>query len=588
MSDRRFVWPAIVVAAVALGAAIPALELAAGIGQAGHGAVRLEPHTYSWGVDWTSRAAGATAIGAAAAMRLARLVAGAGVVALIIAALTLWAIGAIHSDARRAEWTIHRALGASRRLLVLQGLREGATVAAAALIGGAAIAAVGATIMSVTWSGTPAWNVTPGGATLTAAISITLWMTWLAVAPLLALRSKPRLASAPLTRRGRLVPAMQLGVALAVLLAAARLAGPRPFGAAHVSDDPGGVAYPIAVSEKRTADERAAIYGSLLDTLADDPSVGSVGVASPGMLLGHGPMDLAVTDCGACWQGGLPAPFHPVAARYHLVSPDTFEAAGIPIVAGRAVHRNESGSDPVAIVSQALAQRHFERGGAVGRRIRVGKSPGKWHLVIGVAQDRQPHGLATTASPYAVYLSALQHPATDLELLVSAQSDGSAVRRALASVLGPDAVAREPTTFVALRRAAARPGRWLAVALGIEGAIALLLATCGVALIGALTADRRRTEYAVRRAVGARRRDIRRLVYGETALIVLFGLGIGWWLDLLAAGVVSSAAGSGSLTAPAWLGLAGLLAASAFAGALGPAQRAATVMPAAALEPGTA
>jgi len=104
--------------------------------------------------------------------------------------------------------------------------------------------------------------------------------------------------------------------------------------------------------------------------------------------------------------------------------------------------------------------------------------------------------------------------------------------------------------------------------------------------VAALSASRRRSEYALRRAVGARRGDIRRLIYGDTGRAVLLGLAIGWWLDLLTAGLISSAVGPGTMSAPAAMGLVAVLAASAFAGASGPAKRAVAMAPIAALEPG--
>jgi len=587
LNDRRYLWPAVLVAAAALGVAIPALSFTAGIARTASDTALLERATQSWGVEWTPRATGVTATQALAAAGLSQVVAAAGIVALVLAALSLWAIHATRAEARRGEWTAHRALGASRRMLVGRGVGDGASTSAAAVLIGCAMGAVGTWLMKLTWPGPPRWgSAILEWPVLAVAILIACWMFLLAVAPFLALRTTANLARPPVARRGLVVPGIQLAVALAVLLAAGRLAGGHPVESADSSRGSNGMVYRITTSEQRTADERAALYGSLLDTLAGDPSIGAVAVASPGIVLGLGTTDLAITDCGGCWQGGLPAPFHPVAASYYLVSPDTFEAAGIPIVAGRSIRRDERGVEPVAIVSRALAERHFERGGAVGRRIRVGRSPGTWHLVVGVVDDREAIGLGAAASPYAVYLSALQYPATELELLVSAEADGSAVRRAVARILGPNAAGGKPMTFAALRQNAARPIRWIAVALGIEGAIAILLASYGVAVVAALTASRRRSEYALRRAVGARRGDIRRLIYGDTGRAVLLGLAIGWWLDLLTAGLISSAVGPGTMSAPAAMGLVAVLAASAFAGASGPAKRAVAMAPIAALEPG--
>ena len=69
--------------------------------------------------------------------------------------------------------------------------------------------------------------------------------------------------------------------------------------------------------------------------------------------------------------------------------------------------------------------------------------------------------------------------------------------------------------------------RLLAIVSGFFGALALLLAACGLYGVAAYTVSRRRTEIGLRLALGARPAGILRLVLGRVAVVVLAGIVIG-------------------------------------------------------------
>lgn len=581
--DRHYLLPAALVAGLALGGAVLAHDLGAEAG-----APSRDPNAVlAWGFDWTPRAAGPATAQSAVLRRLAFVLDGAGFACLGIGALVLVALYATRADARRGEWTIRRAVGASRKQLLVGASLEGATVAVGALAVASLVVAGGTAIMSTANESGLAEELLRPAAAMRGLTAVALVLV-LSLAPFLAARRITNLAVPPVATRGIVVPAAQLGVTLAIFFAAARLAQSHDATQAVAAPRalPNAYVYEISLPEAGVQHERSALLASALETLDQDPAVAAASLTSRGMLVGLGITDLAITDCGACWMGGLPAPHHPVSATYHLVSADTFDAVGISVVAGRGVGVDDGpAAEPVAVINEALAQHHFERHGAVGRRIRVGRSPGRWHRVVGIVDDSRSRVLSRPEPVFTVYLSALQFPAAELDLMVNPASDPAAAEHAVAETLRTVLASPVPMRLDGLRQAIGRPVTRLASAVGVVGALSLLLATYGVGVVAALSAGRRRREYALRQAVGARARDVRRLVFTDGLVTVVLGLAIGWWLDLFVSGVIASAVGSdAALEASTALGFAGLLAATSLVSAVLTTWKSARLAPARFLE----
>lgn len=104
-------------------------------------------------------------------------------------------------------------------------------------------------------------------------------------------------------------------------------------------------------------------------------------------------MDVAFPDRPA------PAPEAVPQAHFRVASAGYFAAAGIPVVAGRAfldVRR----SQPVAIVSQTFASRHWPGIPAVGHAVQIVESqPSAPMEVVGVVADVKQFGLDGPPTP---------------------------------------------------------------------------------------------------------------------------------------------------------------------------------------------
>jgi len=536
------------------------------------------------GLGRSSLATGPNELRAAATGDLFQLLLLVAVGVLCVAALSLLAVAFARGGSRVTELAVRRAVGASRRLILLAALIEGVVIAAAALAWGGAGGAVGAHAASRAWPGTlRSGAVTPAVIVLAVIVSLVLLAVLL---PLGSMRRRRPLAS----RGGRaielVVPALQLGLSLTVLAAsvlladhAARLRG------RERSDAGGGQLYAITLAPVDTAGSGLR-YADLLRRVSAQPGVTATSLTSPGTTIGLGQNDRVTTDCGQCAWDGVFVPFRPVYATHYLVSADTFRTLGLRVLAGRSIANADDAKAPlVAVVSQSLAEQDFQDRQGMGRRIQVGNAPARWYTVVGVVADQLPAGFGAGFQPRAaVYLSVLQHPIPAVELLVRIRGDSSAyggVERQLRASLNGSGGATTRVSESRLLAAETAPIRWFGSLFGLEGWVMLAVATIGTFVVLRLWVRSLLHDLGVRRAVGARRRHLYGFVFARAVGICVGGVALGCWCGMILWGTLSSVVAG----LPAWdVRVAGrfgaLLALAALVGALLPAWEAAHAAPA--------
>ena len=329
----------------------------------------------------------------------------------------------------------------------------------------------------------------------------------------------------------------------------------------------------------------AEFADELLDRLQAQPGLQDSALAAPLPMdrQGQAAFEFAIV-------GSPPIPPSQAAvADYTTVSPGYFRVMGIPLRRGRLFSRHDGPSNPnVAIVSETLALRYFPNQDPIGRQMRFGFPPNGNvpREIVGVVGDVRDVALAQKPGPM-MYVPFAQAPLYGGEVVVRSSSGistvAAAVRQAVHSI-----DKNLPVTDVAsfpemLGRSVSRE-RFRTFLLGSFSAIALLLAAVGIFGVISYSASQRSREIGIRVAVGARRRDILRLLLGQGAGLALLGLGIGMGfaslLTRLMAGLLYSISATDPLT---FGGVALILFAVAIAAAYIPARRATRIDPIVAL-----
>jgi predicted permease len=278
-------------------------------------------------------------------------------------------------------------------------------------------------------------------------------------------------------------------------------------------------------------------------------------------------------------------------ARFRIVGPAFFSVLGVPLVAGRDFTNDDrQRSEPVAIVSQSVAQRMFPNGEAVNRHLTwtdplIGAN--KPQRIIGVVADVDDENVVPGPA-LTVYQPVWQvglagrlfvHTADDPYTLVPP------VTRVIRELSADQAVERA-ATLEDVRAEVLSPERVNAFVVSGFAGIALLIAVVGVAGVLAFSVSSRTREFGVRLAVGSPPRDLLAGVLWEGARIAAIGIAAGAAVGYLLARIAGVFVGNAQLPgAVPVVGAAAVLIGAALAASLLPAARAAHVDVVQALRP---
>ena len=273
-------------------------------------------------------------------------------------------------------------------------------------------------------------------------------------------------------------------------------------------------------------------------------------------------------------------------ADYRTVTDEYFTALGIPVIQGRAFNSGDrAGTQPVVIVSQAMARRHWPDGNPIGARIRFSDNE-PWQTVVGICGDVIHNWFARRNFP-TVYRPFSQGPTRSMALVLRTSGDPESLAAASrAAVRSVDRT--QPVYEVSSMRKTLRERtvglQYVGAIMFVFGGLALALAVIGIYGVMAYMVTQRTHEIGVRMALGATRQDVLRLTVRQTAKLTAIGVSIGLALAVLLARLIEAALFGLSSTDPTMVaGLAIVLSLAALAAGYVPARRAASLDPSQAL-----
>jgi hypothetical protein len=293
--------------------------------------------------------------------------------------------------------------------------------------------------------------------------------------------------------------------------------------------------------------DKDAFWRRLLEQVRQLPTVEAASLARvpPGGFEGIGLGGIAAADA--------PAGSDVLSPGWNIIDGSYFAALRIPVVAGRDfTDRDQAGSPPVVIASQAIAQRLWPGQNAVGKPVvlsifnaRTGRIERRPADVVGVAGDIRSSSLVDgLAEPY-VYLPRAQNAETGMTTamsIVARRRGGSSLELALIAVvrdLDPSLVVVSTQSLNDAVALGLAPQRVLVAVAGAMGLVGLLLAAMGIYGMTAYSVALRRREFGIRLALGAPRVRVIGMVVRDGMVLVSVGALIGLTLAAGAGQVLS-------------------------------------------------
>jgi putative ABC transport system permease protein len=533
---------------------------------------------------------------------------GAVVFVLLVAVANVANLALARGTARRKEMAVRAALGASRLRIVRQMLVESCVVALAGGVLGVLLALWGVDVLaSLRPKAIPeaiALHVDLGVLAFSFGVSVVAGVLFGVLPAVQAagtdlgevLKDSDQRTATGGKRQGRTRNALVVAeVALAlVLLVGAGLSVRGFVGLMRV--DPGFAAdglltmsVTLPTSSYDTPEKIVGYRERLRDAMAAIPGVAAATLSSGLPLTGPSESSYGVDGEPPLRPGETHfAVYFPVDGAYR-------EALGLRLIAGRFIEDSDRAGAPyVMVVDEHMARTVLAGKDPIGQRIKFGDDIAE---VVGVVGHVVTYGLgADEPAADQMYVSWRQIAPVwfvptnrNVQITLRAQPDVapaslSATAAAAAAAIDPDQPVYEVQTMHQLLDDSVGARRFAMLLLGVFAAVGLALAVVGLYSVMSYLVEQRRHEVGVRMALGARPRDVERLVVGHGLRLTAIGLVIGVAGSFALAGVMSSILYGVRPTDPfTFVVVAAIVTAAATLATWLPARRAARVDPMTAL-----
>ena len=507
------------------------------------------------------------------------------------------------ATARRHEFSVRSALGASAGRLARQLLAESVLLSAVGAALGVVVAVLGSRFLVAQLSMTTNrifnrvfidvgidWRMlafTAAVGTATALLfGVAPALRSARVAPIDAMKEQGRGTSSARGGFAGSLVMVQVAMSLVLLIGAGLFV--RTFAALSNRDlglDRGGILVVDMHADRAGTDSaaRVAMYDRLVQSVRAMPEVSSVALSSITPVSG-------TNSTRRMLRVGRP-PLAEADRRVwvNVISPGWFATMGTRIVAGRDFDdRDRAGAARAVIVNETYVRKHFGSENPLGQLIV--EEPASFAdpqplEIVGVIEDAVYRSVREPVPPTMYWPIAQQaRPPVIMSLMVRVGTGalGTTSRGAIAAIAAVNSnITTSVRPFSEIVDAALSRERLVAKLSGFFGVLALILAALGLYGVTSYSVNRRHTELGIRMALGTTPSAVIRLVLGRVGVLVAGGLLVGtvvsWWATQFTGALLYNLA---PRDVPTMVGAVLVLASVAALSAWIPARRAARIDPA--------
>ena len=260
----------------------------------------------------------------------------------------------------------------------------------------------------------------------------------------------------------------------------------------------------------------------VLERIRSFPGVRSAAITS------RLPLDPGGSRRGVTIKGRLAAPGGDISPYYLVISPDYFRTLQIAVLEGRAFTDGDAADAPSAvIINQAMARDFWPNEDPLGKLIKVDRL--NWSPVAGVVADVAQQGIDKATIP-AIYVPYAQDPWPAFALVIRTGLDPRKIAAAATAAI-EEIDKEQPVynvrTMKEVVSSSVQARRFRTVLLSLFAILALTLAAVGTYGVMAYSVAQRTHEIGIRLALGAQRREVRKMVIGEGLRLAGYGISLG-------------------------------------------------------------
>ncbi|MGC4055918.1 MAG: ABC transporter permease [Paludibaculum sp.] len=400
--------------------------------------------------------------------------------------------------------------------------------------------------------------------------------------------------------RGKRTHSLMVGAQVALTLLMLTVAGAAAKGflrlvQADLGYDPHfAMSLPIPVHENTysTWKQRSEYFEQIRARIASMPQVVSAGISTNATPPING-SDSRIEIAGS-------GDMEKQVVRVNFISPEYFPVLHIPLARGRLWdHAETMRGAPLAVINETMARQYWPKGDAIGHQIRIlglkneppyqpaAEGSEGWLQIVGVVADVRNDGLRSVVKPAAYVPYSLRMRMFTQILVRTRVAPLSILRDVRAQIVQIDRdqqvmQVRDLETWITGMQEYAQQ-RLIATLFAVFSVLALLLAAAGLYSVVSYGVATRTNEFGIRIALGAKARDVVRIVLSATLLNVAAGLSAGLLLSILFDSLASKWVTESARDPLILSGVTLILIAVAVLACMVPARRAAAVDPMTAL-----